>query len=235
LHIIPVIDLLDGVVVHAKQGLRAHYQAISSSLTASSRPVDIVKAFMDLYPFETLYIADLNAIQKIGLANKPAIAAIQNAFPQLKIWLDAGALDKQQLAINNIQCILGTESLKDLDDYNWLKQNLTSSPVLSLDFLPDGYHGPIALLEDANLWPEELIVMTLNQVGANAGVDSKTIASILARAQHQHIYAAGGIRHINDLISLQSMGIYGALIASALHNKQITAQDLAHLAIKKPE
>jgi phosphoribosylformimino-5-aminoimidazole carboxamide ribotide isomerase len=235
LHIIPVIDLLDGVVVHAKQGLRAHYQAISSSLTASSRPVDIVKAFMDLYPFETLYIADLNAIQKIGLANKPAIAAIQNAFPQLKIWLDAGALDKQQLAINNIQCILGTESLKDLDDYNWLKQNLTSSPVLSLDFLPDGYHGPTALLEDANLWPEELIVMTLNQVGANAGVDSKTIASILARAQHQHIYAAGGIRHINDLISLQSMGIYGALIASALHNKQITAQDLAHLAIKKPE
>jgi phosphoribosylformimino-5-aminoimidazole carboxamide ribotide isomerase len=236
LHIIPVIDLLDGVVVHAKQGLRAHYQAISSSLTASSRPVDIVKAFMDLYPFETLYIADLNAIQKIGLANKPAIAAIQNAFPQIKIWLDAGALEKQQLAANNnIQYILGTESLNNLDDYNWLKQNLTSSPVLSLDFLPDGYHGPITLLEDVNLWPEELIVMTLNQVGANAGFDSKTIASILARAQHQHVYAAGGVRNISDLISLKSMAVYGALVASALHSQQITAQDLASLTIKKPE
>ncbi|MGV3581720.1 MAG: HisA/HisF-related TIM barrel protein [Methylophilus sp.] len=232
MHIIPVIDLLEGVVVHAKKGLRAHYQAIASSLTRSSAPVDIVKAFMDLYPFDTLYIADLNGLQKIGLANHKSIDAIRNAFPHLKIWLDSGinhADGLGTLECTNIQSILGTESFSCLNGYIALEQSLKAPSVLSLDFLPNGYQGPIELLQDATLWPNELIVMTLNQVGTNAGVDSDTITSILKRAQHQHVYAAGGVRDINDVQLLQSMGIHGALVASALHNKQINTHDISSL------
>jgi phosphoribosylformimino-5-aminoimidazole carboxamide ribotide isomerase len=232
LHIVPVIDLLDGVVVHAKKGLRAHYQAISSSLTHSSAPIDIVKAFMDIYPFETLYIADLNAIQHIGLANQEAIDAIQNAFPSLKLWLDAGVTNAKDINIlehTNIQWILGTENFNDLNDYLALQQNFKTPAILSLDFLADGYKGPIELLQEADLWPNELIVMTLNQVGANAGIDRKTITSILARAQRQHVYAAGGVRNINDITLLASMGIHGVLMATALHNKSVSAEDLFNL------
>jgi phosphoribosylformimino-5-aminoimidazole carboxamide ribotide isomerase len=237
LHIVPVIDLLDGVVVHAKKGLRAHYQAISSSLTHSSAPIDIVKAFMDLYPFETLYIADLNAIQHIGLANHKAIYAVQNVYPHLKLWLDAGVKNAEDIKIlkhTNTKWVLGTENFNDLNDYLTLLQTFKTPPVLSLDFLADGYKGPADLLQEATLWPNEVIVMTLNQVGANAGIDRKTITSILARAQRQHVYAAGGVRNINDITLLASMGIHGVLMATALHNKAVSAEDLSNLQIKSP-
>jgi phosphoribosylformimino-5-aminoimidazole carboxamide ribotide isomerase len=41
--------------------------------------------------------------------------------------------------------------------------------------------------------------------------------------------AAGGIRHHKDLLQLKKLGIQQALIASALHNKKLTTQDIEQL------
>ena len=40
------------------------------------------------------------------------------------------------------------------------------------------------------------------------------------------IYAAGGVRNIEDLQLLESLNIEGALIASALHNGAISNKEL---------
>jgi len=211
--------------------LRSNYQAIHSSITRSHLPIDIVKAFMDIYPFKTLYIADLNSIQNIGVNNQQTIHTVLNTFPEMEIWLDAGISKSQPISFKhkNIKPVLGTESFEQLLDYNEAAKQLPSA-VLSLDFLPEGYRGPRALLEDASLWPDKVIAMTLNQVGPNTGADIHTINKILACAQHRHIYAAGGIRNINDLHKLQSIGVKGALIASSLHNKQINGDQLLSIA-----
>ena len=89
MQIIPVIDLLNGAVVHAQQGQRHTYQPIKSLLTHSSKPLDIVAALLNVYPFSQLYIADLNAIQQSG-DNFNVIRTIAQKFPQLKLWIDAG-------------------------------------------------------------------------------------------------------------------------------------------------
>jgi phosphoribosylformimino-5-aminoimidazole carboxamide ribotide isomerase len=193
---------------------------------------------MDIYPFETLYIADLNSIQKIGIGNIRSIDAILNAFPEIEVWLDAGVSNTNQSVSTiqpNIKPVLGTESFHHINDYINAIENLQTPTVLSLDFLADGYQGPIELLQNTLLWPKDVIVMTLNKVGANAGVDLNTIHAILAIAKQQHIYAAGGIRNIDDLNELHSQGIHGALIASALHNQQINNDQISRLIIKKPE
>jgi len=235
LHIIPVIDLLNGVVVHAKKGARAQYQPIQSSLTDTSHPLDIVKAFLTLYPFKTLYIADLNAIQNLpntGQCHHQIIEAIHQQFPQLTLWIDAG--------INNIetaekwvkpytQLVLGSESFSSLEQYQLLSNKLTMPFTLSLDFLPQGYAGAEALLQKSQYWPNDVIVMTLAQVGANTGVHTPTIHDVLLTASNQNIYAAGGIRDINDLAALKQLNIKGALVASALHNKQLASRDLTSL------
>jgi phosphoribosylformimino-5-aminoimidazole carboxamide ribotide isomerase len=70
LNVIPVIDVLNGVVVHAKRGERATYQAIRSQLTHSSEPLDIVAALLDVYPFQQLYIADLTLFKSQTRAMK---------------------------------------------------------------------------------------------------------------------------------------------------------------------
>jgi len=233
LHIIPVIDLLDGVVVHAKKGLRSQYQPIISSLTTSSEPLDIVKAFMDIYPFNTLYIADLNRIQgrnKQPAVNDAAITAITDYFPNLALWIDSGAIANNQLSKSGKHTVvLGSESFSNIEDYQSRVQVTHQPHVLSLDYLTTGYKGPEALLTNTNLWPQHVIVMTLQKVGANLGVDIETIQALMNQSKQHNIYAAGGVRNLNDLKTLSKIDVQGALVASALHNKQLSAHDITSM------
>ena len=63
LKVIPVIDILDGLVVHAIRGRRQEYQPLKSSLCNSVDPIEVAKAFKTL-GFNELYIADLDGITK---------------------------------------------------------------------------------------------------------------------------------------------------------------------------
>jgi phosphoribosylformimino-5-aminoimidazole carboxamide ribotide isomerase len=229
-----VIDLLDGVVVHAKKGQRQHYQPIQSQLTASCQPFDIVAALLDVYPFTQLYIADLNAIQKINgvyTSHYDLIAQIQQQFPQLTLWVDAGIRDSAALKHwekLHARLIIGSENFNALDSFLAMQFSDTNW-ILSLDFKPDGYCGPIELLTQTQYWPKEVIVMSLAHVGANQGPDMELLTKLLAHAHRHHLIAAGGIRDIDDLTQLDALHIHGALIASALHQQQITAVQLASM------
>jgi phosphoribosylformimino-5-aminoimidazole carboxamide ribotide isomerase len=232
MNIIPVIDLLNGVVVHAKQGQRTHYQPISSKLTTSTQANDIVKAFLTLYPFNRLYIADLNAIQKID-QKRPhhfeIIQSIQENFPSIEIWLDAGIRQVADLSTwekLNIRHVIGTENIANLQDYLHLSESLREKMVLSLDFMPQGYQGPAELLA-AEYWPRDVIAMTLSQVGSNNGVDIETLNSVIQKSKNHHVYAAGGVRNNHELIALSQRKIHGVLVASALHSRQLSHTDIA--------
>jgi phosphoribosylformimino-5-aminoimidazole carboxamide ribotide isomerase len=238
LHIIPVIDLLNGVVVHAKNGLRQHYQPIQSLLSASYQPLDVVKALLDCYPFTQLYIADLNAIQKLNstyTTNLAVIQEIQQQYPQLELWLDAGISNHTELNMWHkikAKMVLGSESFSDIANYLSLSVSITN-PILSLDFFVDGYHGPAELLTQHEYWPQDIIVMTLGNVGANCGINNKLLTEVLLGAKGFNVYAAGGVRNIVDLKQLKSMNIKGALVATALHQRQISADDINAIILKE--
>lgn len=228
MQIIPVVDLMHGQVVHARHGLRDQYQAIESLLCASSEPLAVVSALLELYPFETLYMADIDAIRGLGRHDK-IIESITNQFPELTIWLDnAGQPDA--FATHRIIPVIGTESLGQMSDY----QRMMKQPhVLSLDHLN---HHPLGLSElhcSPATWPKQVICMTLNAVGSSAGVDSARLREIQSRNQSRNIpaklYAAGGVRNKADLQTLAAQGVAGALIATALHRRTITAEDIATL------
>jgi len=231
--IIPVIDLLNGIVVHARKGDRKNYQAIQSSISASSKPLDIVAALYEYYPFQELYIADLNAIQQTGNNNYEAIISISQHYPDLKLWIDAGVNDTVNLAIwaqRNFNVILGTENFSDLDNFLQSKNALGSGFVLSLDFMPDGYKGPPELISDTQHWPKDVILMSLAHVGAGNGPNTDLIAKFRQHSEGFNIYAAGGVRNIDELKMLRASGIHGALIASALHDKRISKHDIDSLS-----
>ena len=241
MQIIPVIDLFNNVVVHAKRGQRQHYQPIQSLLTTSSAPLDIVTALLELYPFQTLYIADLDAICDTG-NNDSAIEVISQAYPNLTIWLDCGIgqLNARALYIGgNIRPVLGSENIKNLQDYRTISYACQSRHVLSLDYstghnlshdLNIGAMGIAELHESAIFWPDDTICMTLNAVGSEQGTDMERLNEIMrlnaVRKTQSRIYAAGGVRHTQDLQALARMGITGALIATALHNGTFSATDL---------
>lgn len=231
LEIIPVIDLLDGQVVHARRGDRQHYQPIQSSLCDGSEPLTILQALLELYPFDQLYIADLNAIQKRS-NHLQIIADIKARYPHLQIWLDAGIGGVNNLSAwsgINLNWVIGSESLCKLDDYLSLKKLCRENHVLSLDFTAQGYQGPSELIEESTYWPDKVIAMALSRVGSDSGSDNQILTELINRSSGQKIYAAGGIRGIDDLTLLKKMGVHGALIATALHQKQLSYQQLASL------
>ncbi|MCB4811613.1 nickel transporter [Methylovorus menthalis] len=231
MNIIPVIDLLEHNVVHAKRGERQHYRPIESGLCNSSEPLAISRALLELYPFDTLYIADLNAIQGKA-AHVDEIALIRQHYPQLQIWLDAGfkhTCDLLPWSGLEVTPVIGSESLPDIGAYQELISDGVTH-VLSLDFRGDRYQGPEALLNTPRLWPQKVIGMTLANVGSNEGPDHARLQQLTGMAQHGNLYAAGGVRDINDLQRLQEQGIAGALVASALHSGQISSHDIARIS-----
>ncbi len=226
MHLIPVIDLKDGEVVHAKQGEREHYQAIQSQLTQSTKAEDICSIFVNDFSFDSVYIADLNAITNTG-NQLEIVKTLFDRFPDLSIWLDAGTplADLLTELLNSYGArffpVLGSEtnfSSADLQNYSQKYPGF----ILSLDFNMQGIIGDLEILNDTTFWPEKIILMNLDRVGSDSGVDIKRIHMLLEKIETRHkLYIAGGIRNNKDLNTLEKLGVAGALVSSALHNKSI--------------
>jgi phosphoribosylformimino-5-aminoimidazole carboxamide ribotide isomerase len=225
MRLIPVIDLKDGVVVHAQRGQRDAYLPIHSPLSPSANVYDVIEAFLQLDDFGIIYVADLNAITQQG-DNQALIHAMLRRYPLITFWLDAG-YQSPSLAfaeVSNYRPVLGSECCTAQ------QMLLTKNALLSLDFSADDEPlGEACLFNDSNLWSEQVIIMTLARVGSNTGVDSEKLRYYQQTYPQIDFIAAGGVRNIADLQQLKAIGINSVLVASALHNKAINKAELANL------
>ncbi len=228
MQIIPVIDLKEGCVVHARHGDRANYRPLESPLCASSSILDVIDAFLDLYAFDAFYIADLNAINREGDHGRQ-IDNVVRRYKSTEFWLDngCGLSDLTKPRPSNVTPVIGTESQQRIGKIAHREF------VLSLDFATDEKLGNPEFFYDESLWPQNIILMTLSRVGSQAGPDAAKLAEYSRNHPAKRFIAAGGIRNDGDLIRLQEIGIDRALVASALHSGAIAAADIAKLRTKK--
>ena len=245
MQIIPVIDLMQGQVVHAKRGIRSQYQAIQSNLCKGSLPFNLIDAILKLYSFQTLYIADLDAI--LGKGNHDElIKQISQNYPKLTIWLDCGIRQVNARALYhsnnnqvNIRPVVGSENIANLQDYRAISYGCESQHILSLDYSATSAMGIAELHNSARFWPDHTICMTLNAVGNTQGVDVSKLNDLIqlnrARKNPSQLYAAGGVRNLADIKALEKMGITGSLVATALHAGTLSQADIAMAyTIKNP-
>jgi HisA/HisF family protein len=231
MEVIPVIDLKDGAVVHARMGIRSAYAPIETPLSPTSGPTDVARGLLSIFPFKKFYVADLNAIENKD-NNNAALKRLSLDFPELVFWVDAGIADvhhaQRWFEAGLGHLVLGSETQRDSDLIRFLCRN--NRTVLSLDFRGDAFLGPASLLNEANIWPTNVIVMTLARVGSASGPDMNWLTTIKSRAANRQVYAAGGVRDANDLASLATAGIAGALVATSLHNGKLTGAQIARLS-----
>src|SRR5262249_37665319 len=95
--------------------------------------------------------------------------------------------------------------------------------VLSLDYRDGRFMGPIEIEQRPGLWPDHIILMTLDRVGTGTGPDFDALEGLVQRAKGRRVFAAGGVRDEHDLARLQSIGVSGVLIATALHDGRLSA------------
>jgi phosphoribosylformimino-5-aminoimidazole carboxamide ribotide isomerase len=229
LKLIPVIDLMRGLAVRAREGKRHTYRPIQSPLCASPQPEDVINAFLQLYPFDTFYIADLDAVLGAGNQSR-VIQRLEKEYPRVEFWVDAGIATLSAYRLwtgqHRSRCVIGTETLADAALLEALDKN---SFILSLDFKADRLLGPGVLLQHSTLWPSNVIIMTLSRVGSSRGPDYNLLAKLTGSRPEKNYYAAGGVRARGDLTRLKEMNLRGVLLASFLHEGHLVTEDIAEV------
>jgi phosphoribosylformimino-5-aminoimidazole carboxamide ribotide isomerase len=229
-----VMDILNGVVVHAKRGERDQYKPIdrSSSVVSSSDPVPI---FEELKPDE-VYIADLNRLMNTG-DNKEIMRALRKRNDGSKIMLDYGikrfadlkAAFEAELADT---FVLGTETIS-LDVIEAASKRdmrvSVSVDLLNKEVLTRDNRlkiAPLDLLKKLNEYPiQDVIVLELDRVGTKGGIDFEFFERAVAVSKHT-ILCGGGVKSTKDIDTMEMIGLKGALVATAIHDGSIPVSAL---------
>jgi phosphoribosylformimino-5-aminoimidazole carboxamide ribotide isomerase len=240
LRIIPVIDVLGGVAVHAVRGRRREYKPLKSVLTDSTQPLNVAQA-LKAGGFSELYVADLDAIMRKG-SNLDEITQITQETG-LKVMVDSGTSNlthAQTLLRHNItKVIIGTETLTDLSFVKKAIECLgTEKIVVSLDmkagrvlskFDAARSLNPVKLAKEfVDIGVKELIMLDLARVGSGEGVDVSLLKEIVD-SRNVKVLVGGGIRGIEELEVLKNVRVDGVLLATCLHSGRVSPQDLKPL------
>lgn len=226
--LIPVIDLRRGQVVRAQRGQRQAYRPIVSTLCAGSQPLTIARALLHHCASPRLYVADLDAL--MGDAPQAGVlGALLEALPQTQLWLDAGFADASAAdalceRIGNtgaarIVPVFASESLRSRAALQACAAR--DRCVLSLDRRDGVAIDAAGCWHSPELWPAQVIVMTLERVGTDAGPDLDTLRRLHALSPATRLIGAGGIRGPADLERARAAGAHGWLVASALHDGRL--------------
>ena len=234
--VIPVIDYMQGQVVLAKHGQRSSYQPVESLLCSSANLNDVVEGILSLTDFNTIYIADLDAISLRSHA--PTIwQSLSNDFPHIEFWLDVGHHCHHWLSdykhIENIRPVIGTEAFDDSTMVQTLLSELSiKQAILSLDYKKNQLLGCRDLVNTLNCWPNDIICLSLDQVGKQSGADISIYKELRQHIPSScRIHWGGGMRNHEDIKHAKTIGLNGVLIATALHKQQINKTQLDSLML----
>lgn len=235
--VIPVIDVLGGVAVHAVRGKRKDYQPLNSVLCKSVDPVDVAVSFKAL-GFMELYVADLDAITG-GQPNSTLFKQIVNTTG-LELMVDAGVTNLQRaeevLDSGVSKVIIGTETLTSTNFVAEAVASLgTEKVIVSLDLMAtrvlSGFDlgrlaEPVTFLRELEaLGVSQIIVLDLAKVGSREGANLALLREAL-RSIKAEVLVGGGVRDVKDLVELKDLGVSGVLVATALHSGKISPENL---------
>jgi len=244
MQLIPVIDIKDGVVVHAVAGDRSTYRPVESQLCEGSDPFVVATSLRQASRSGRLYVADLDALS----GQSPQWGIIERlAELDGEIWLDVGLATADQATAfaghsfpaARVRPIVASETLSGLDRIPEIVTALEGrSPIASLDL----YAGRLrsSHIEIRQTSPSELaghfsaagvttmIVLELSSVGTASGLTdhdgNRGMFSTLN--PNVEMYWGGGVRCEEDLKVAMSWGYRGALVATALHQRWICGEPL---------
>ncbi len=242
MRLLPVIDLMaeDEVGAALVAGRRREYRPIISQICASSKPLEIARAFRTQFGLDAALCPDLDAIA----GGDPALAVYSKLRRDgFRLWIDAGVSELKRVRlladVGVEQIIIGLETAGPAVLAKACRA-FGERIVFSLDLLKGAPLGDAAAWQ--TLAPEKivdkaivmgvrkLIVLDLAQVGLSTGAGTEELCERL-RAAHPDLdlIAGGGVGGPEDLSRLRGCGVGMALVASALHDGRLTRSDCEEL------
>jgi len=242
MRIIPVLDLMEGLVVRAVKGERERYQPVRSILAASADPLEVARCLQAETKCHTFYIADLNAIQGKG-HNRKAIGEIASQL-DVELWVDAGVADAasaNRLVEAEVDVvIIGSETLSSFQQLRFIcdsvprekfifSLDMTKGRILSRAEALKGIAPSQALARLTSEGLDRFILLTLDAVGTGGGPDLPLLQGAKRDYPYHIFIAGGGVKTPDHLQALSNTGMDGVLVATSLHKGWIGGQDLMAL------
>ena len=238
LRVIPVIDIMQGKVVHALKGYRNEYLPLSSKILETDDPVEVASELKRKFEFDELYVADLDGIMKdeITLSVLCNICKTGN----LKVMVDAGvsnATKAQALLSSGVAgIIVGTETLEDLEDLLTIVNLSRNVPIIGSIDIKDGKVlskcrelSGVSPSKVAKLFKDcgvkQIMLLDISRVGSEAGVKIDIAKSILNKVSLP-LLVGGSVSSLKDIFALRTIGVSGVLVATVLHNAKLNKQEI---------
>jgi phosphoribosylformimino-5-aminoimidazole carboxamide ribotide isomerase len=252
MQIIPVLDLSQGLAVHAQAGERSRYAPLKSGLVPDrdGDALALLRAFHTELGAHECYVADLDAIQG-GAVQRQLIrqlAEFHTGFAGA-LLVDAGTSSTsgalEVLSCGASEVVVGLETLRAFADLAAIVALVgPARAVFSLDLrlgnpmlhpaMQDAVGAvadPLSLAAQAvDAGVSTLLLLDVGRVGTGCGVDLGLLEQLRRRFLAARLLAGGGVLTRRDLDRLRDAGCDGVLIASAIHTGRVTAFDLAELA-----
>jgi phosphoribosylformimino-5-aminoimidazole carboxamide ribotide isomerase len=233
MRIIGVIDILHGRAVNARAGERAAYLPIehAAGVRIDGSVESLARVYVEMLGVRELYIADLDAIARgVSVMNRQLVERVVSVGAP--VWIDAGvsmlADASRVVEAGASTVIVGLETLSSFEALAEISGDIGENRVaFSLDLrngvpvvMPNvAFSGdtPETLAQRATRsGVESVVVLDLARVGMGAGVDGALMGQVRAAVPSVALFAGGGVRSRADLDALASLGVDGALVATAL-------------------
>jgi phosphoribosylformimino-5-aminoimidazole carboxamide ribotide isomerase len=233
MRIIGVIDILDGRAVHARAGNRATYSSIESAAGVRIEgDVDaLARVYVEALGVEELYVADLDAINRGASAMNDRLVD-RVASIGVPVWIDAGvttAMDAGRVTSAGASIVIvGLETLSSFEalaeicrtvggDRVAFSLDLRNGVPIALPNVVSSAEVPAAIAQRAvQAGVETVVVLDLARVGMSGGVDVPLMSRVRNLVPSVALFAGGGVRARRDLDELASVGVDGAIVATAL-------------------
>ena len=239
MRILPVLDLMNGLVVRGIAGRRDSYRPVTGTLAPSADALIVARAIRACSGLDEFYVADLDAILR-GRANMTTLRDLIN--DGFRLMVDAGIrnLDDARsiVDVGAEAVVLGLETCPNADLLADACSRFGADRVIfSLDLtggrpLAGSEHwktfSPDEIVEIADRsGVRRVIVLDLKGVGVGAGVSTAPLCRRFRESwPNLELITGGGVRNADDLAELNSCGVDGVLVASALHNGSLSRHDL---------
>ncbi|MCE9565031.1 MAG: hypothetical protein K8U57_23620 [Planctomycetes bacterium] len=237
--LIPVLDVMSGVVVRAVGGRREEYRPIESRMMLSTHPVQVAANLLGLTGASELYVADLDAIRG-GRELSPRVERLFREFNS-PFWIDIGINSLRPATLlpdsPHVWPVVGLETASEP---RHLTETLAASGSRRVAFSLDLKGGKllgkwadwgVENERDAlglarrvvELGVHTLIVLDLARVGTGTGCGTEPLLrAIRDEFPDVELIAGGGVRTWADIDRLGEAGANAVLVASALHDGTIT-------------
>tara|TARA_R110002096_G_scaffold124002_1_gene268104 strand:+ start:38006 stop:38746 length:741 start_codon:yes stop_codon:yes gene_type:complete len=238
--IIPAVDLKNGECVRLYKG------DYSKATLYSTDPVSVARQFSAL-DVADLHIVDLDGARSGRQANYDAVAAIASQC-DLNVQVGGGIRSRDDVAAwldNGVtRCVVGSVAIsKPHIVREWIAEFGPESIVLALDVNTNDVEVPMLMSQGwtqesgVSLWEclnayypfnkHHVLCTDIDRDGAMAGPNLALYSEILRRYPGLQLQASGGVRDVQDLQELRTLGVPAAISGRALLDGAISASEVS--------